>query len=40
MIAHYYQGKDIIALHHISDSIYLVGIYQDKSLVVWNEQTD
>ena len=39
MIKHYYQGKTVTCLCHITDTLYLVGFYSDK-LRVWNEQNE
>ena len=39
LIKHYYGGKDVRALCHIKDSIYLVG-FNDYRMKVWDEQTD
>jgi hypothetical protein len=42
MVAHYYQGERVEILSHIADSIYLVGLIQEREglVVVWNEQTN
>ena len=39
VIKHYYHGKNVTSLFHITDSIYLVGL-KENGLVVWNEETD
>jgi hypothetical protein len=39
LINHYYKGKSVISLCHVTHSLYLVGFYND-GLILWNEQTD
>ena len=39
LINHYHQGKWVRSLCHVTDSLYLVGFYED-GLILWNEQTD
>jgi hypothetical protein len=38
LIKHYFQGKNVSSLCHITEAIYLVG-FSDK-LIVWDEKTD
>jgi hypothetical protein len=38
LIKHYFQGKWVMSLCHITEAIYLVG-FIDK-LIVWDEKTD
>jgi hypothetical protein len=43
VIKHYYKGKSIRSLCHITDSIYLVGFGYDEDedgLIVWDEEKD
>ena len=39
LINHYYKGKIVTSLCHITDSRYLVGFYNDK-LRVWNQEKE
>jgi hypothetical protein len=39
LINHYFKGKTVSCLCHITDSIYLVGT-EYHGLLVWNEETD
>ena len=39
LINHYHKGKAVLSLCHITDSIYLVGIYYNQ-LIAWDEKTD
>jgi hypothetical protein len=39
LIRHYYKGKIVRSLKHITDSVYLVG-FCSYGLILWNEQTD
>ena len=40
LINHYYKGKWVWSLCHVTDSLYLVGFYEGDGLILWNEQTD
>jgi hypothetical protein len=41
LINHYYKGKRVRSLSHVTDSLYLVGFYFGAGgLILWNEQTD
>jgi hypothetical protein len=39
LINHCPKGKDVISLCHVTDSLYLLGLYWN-GLILWNEQTD
>jgi hypothetical protein len=39
LVKHYYNGKAVESICHITDSLYLVGSRND-GLNLWNEQTD
>ena len=39
-IKHYFQGKFILSICHIAESLYLVGFIRGSGLIVWNEHID
>ena len=39
LIKHSYKEKKVRSLCHITDSVYLVGSFDD-GLIAWNEETD
>ena len=39
LIKHYYKGKDVLSLCHITDSIYLLGFRYDGQ-IVWDQEKD
>jgi hypothetical protein len=39
LIKHYYIGKTVESLCHITGSIYLVG-FEDDGVIVWDEEKD
>jgi hypothetical protein len=39
LINHYYEGKTVKSLCHVTDSLYLVG-FDYGGLILWNEKTD
>jgi hypothetical protein len=39
LINHYHKGILVLSLCHVTGSVYLVGLWNEK-LIVWNEHTD
>ena len=39
LIKHYYRGKWVLSLSHITEAIYLLG-FNDDRLIVWDEKND
>ncbi len=40
LVNHYYKGVWIRCMNHLPDSLYLVGLYNARELVVWDERTN
>lgn len=39
-IKYYFSEKPAVSICHITESIYLVALWDDEFLIAWNEKTD